>query len=134
MAEPSLVVDTDVLVDFLRGSAEARTWMEGQRDRVIGIPVLVLMELIQGARNRDEQEELSGRLAPFPVQHIETGDSARALEWFSFYRLSHGVGVLDCLIAAIAVRLAVPLYTFNQKHFTVIPGLEAPEPYMRPSA
>ena len=45
--------------------------------------------------------------------------------------LSHGVGILDCLIAAIAFRLAKPFYTFNLKHFQIIPGLDAQAPYVR---
>jgi predicted nucleic acid-binding protein len=45
--------------------------------------------------------------------------------------LSHGVGVLDCLIAAIAIRLGNPFYTFNLKHFQVMPGLDVQAPYVR---
>ena len=45
--------------------------------------------------------------------------------------LSHGAGILDCLIAAIAFRLAKPFYTFNLKHFQIIPELDAQAPYVR---
>jgi predicted nucleic acid-binding protein len=99
---------------------------------VIGIPVIVLMELLQGARHRSEQQRIAQRLAILPVEQIEAGDSSRAAEWFAAYRLSHGVGILDCLIAAIAHRVGVPLYTFNVPHFHAIPDLDARQPYERP--
>ncbi|MBI4573970.1 MAG: hypothetical protein HY713_11885 [candidate division NC10 bacterium] len=37
----------------------------------------------------------------------------------------------DVLIAAIAIRLGAPLYTFNTAHFQVIPGLDVRSPYDR---
>lgn len=38
------------------------------------------------------------------------------------FGISHNVGVIDCLIAAPAHRLKLPLYTTNLKHFTPILG------------
>ena len=38
---------------------------------------------------------------------------------------------MDCLIAAVAVRLDKPLYTFNLKHYSPIPDLAAYAPYTR---
>ena len=45
------------------------------------------------------------------------------------HRLRFGVGVLDCLIAAPAFRLQLPLYTHNLKHFTPLLGDLAQKPY-----
>jgi predicted nucleic acid-binding protein len=38
------------------------------------------------------------------------------------YRLSHGVGINDCLIASVAHRLQLPLYTHNLKDMRVLLG------------
>jgi hypothetical protein len=113
MTDVSLLVDTDVLIEFFRGSSRAADWLAANGDQIIGVPVVALMELLQGARNAPEQASIQERLSILPVQHLETGDSARALEWFAAYRLSHGTGIMDCLIAAVAARLGIPLYTFN---------------------
>ncbi len=129
MGDPALVVDTDVLVEFLRGKPQARDWVSTHGNEVIGIPVIVLMELLQEARDRSEQQRIEQQLAPLAVQHLETGDSHHAAEWFAAHRLSHGVGILDCFIAAVAHRLDVPLYTFNLPHFRPIPGLDVRQPY-----
>ena len=39
------------------------------------------------------------------------------------------LGYSNVLIGQIAVALRVPLYTFNQKHYRFIPGLQTIQPY-----
>jgi hypothetical protein len=132
MADVDLLTDTDVLIEFLRGNAKASDWLKANQERVLGIPVLTFMEILQGARNRQEQQMLAKQLSTYTIVHLDGGDSEQALRWFEEFHLSHGVGILDCLIAAIAVRIGKPFYTFNLKHFLVFPALDAREPYERP--
>lgn len=58
-----------------------------------------------------------------------------AVMWFAgrlrCLPLSHGLGLLDALIAACAVGRAAMLHTFNIKHYRVVPGLVAEQPYDR---
>ena len=131
MPEPDLLLDTDVFIEILRGKPKAATWLTAHADQVIGIPVLVRMELTQGVRNKQELQALIRELGRYTLLHLETGDSARALGWFETFHLSHNVSILDSLIAAIAIRLRKPLYTFNLKHYQVIPGLDVRSPYSR---
>jgi predicted nucleic acid-binding protein len=102
VAEPDLLLDTDVLIEILRGSARANTWLEGLGNLTIGISVLTRMEVLQGARDRREQEILMGQLDNYHLVLLAASDSTQALNWFEEYYLSHGVGVIDCLIAASA--------------------------------
>jgi len=37
------------------------------------------------------------------------------------------------LIAQTAIELGVPLYTFNQKHYQVVPYLQTRQPYQKQS-
>ena len=131
MAEPDLLLDTDVLIEILRGKVEAAAWLTDLGKQVIGISVLARMEILQGAHNQWEQDTLVKQLDRYPLIVLEKGDSERALKWFEAYHLSHGVGIMDCLIAASAVRLCKPLYTFNVKHYKIIPGLDEHIPYSR---
>jgi predicted nucleic acid-binding protein len=101
MADVDFLTDTDVLIEFLRGSAKAADWLKANQEQALGIPVLAFMEILQGARSRREQQMLVK------------------------------VGILDCLIAATAIRIGKPFYTFNLKHFQVFPALDAREPYER---
>ena len=133
MPEVDLVVDTDVLIDALRGDNRARAWLATIEPQVLGIPVLVWMEILLGVRDKREQQVVSQELARYVILHLESSDSQNAQQWFGRFHLSHGIGIMDCLIAAIAVRVGKPFYTFNLKHFQVIPGLDARAPYERPS-
>lgn len=54
-----------------------------------------------------------------------------AIRDFLPYKLSQGVGVLDCLIAAVAKEQGGTLYTFNTRHFRHLPGIAIAEPYAR---
>lgn len=46
------------------------------------------------------------------------------------YRLSHGIGINDCLIASVAHRLQVPILTHNQKDFLkILPANLVIKPY-----
>jgi predicted nucleic acid-binding protein len=45
-----MLLDTDVLVDFLRGHPPAVAWLTGYT-APIGVPGLVAMELLQGCRD-----------------------------------------------------------------------------------
>ncbi len=47
----------------------------------------------------------------------------RAIECYADFHLSHGIGIIDVLIAFTAVGLDAELLTFNTKHFNVVEGL-----------
>lgn len=131
MSDVDVVLDTDVLIEILRGDSRAGTWLASIEGLIVGMPVLVWMEILLGARNKQEQTALSEQVARYTILHLESGDSERSRQWFERFHLSHGVGVLDCLIAAIAVRIGKPFYTFNLKHFQVISALAVHAPYQR---
>jgi hypothetical protein len=50
---------------------------------------------------------------------------------FTVYHLSHGLGLLDALIAACAVGRSAPLCTFNVRHYAAVAGLVTLQPYPR---
>ncbi len=51
------------------------------------------------------------------------------VELFSSYHLSHGIGVLDSLLAGIALETHSKIVTRNRKHFDFIPGIDYEVPY-----
>ena len=126
-----LLLDTDVMIDVLRGHDPALAWLEGLRGEVIVLPGFVAMELVQGCRNRQEQRVLLEELRAFRVVWPGPGACDRALDLFVDHHLSHGIGLLDALIGQLAVELHTPLYTFNEKHYRAIPGLKLVKPYER---
>src|SRR5213078_2806111 len=124
------LVDTDVLIDVQRGHPPALAWFAGLAG-LPAVPGFVVMELVQDARNGREVRQALKLVAPLQVVWPTEADCARALSDFTTYHLSHGLGLLDALVAACAVGLSATLYTFNDKHYRVIPGLVMARPCTR---
>ncbi len=124
------VLDTDILVDIQRGHAPALAWFNGLGE-VPSVPGFVVMELVQDAENLQQMRRALKLVAPLPVVWPTEADCNRALSDFAAYHLSHGLGLLDALIAACAVGLSATLCTFNVKHYQHVPGLLMAQPYVR---
>jgi predicted nucleic acid-binding protein len=84
-----LVLDTDILIDVQRGHTAALSWFGGLSE-VPSVPGLVVMELIQGARDGKQVREALRLTAPLPVIWPTVGDCQRALADFTAFHLSHG--------------------------------------------
>src|SRR5439155_16997615 len=110
-----VLLDTDVLVECLRGSQTARQWLESNSTEPFAIPGVAAMELLVGCRNRLEQQRAQKFLDTFPIEWPDASEFERAYELLAAYRLSIGVGIPDCLIAAVALTRRWPLYTFSLK-------------------
>jgi predicted nucleic acid-binding protein len=123
-----MLLDTDVLVDFLRGYAPAVAWLTNYASP-IGIPGLVAMELLQGCRDLQEQRRVEQELGRFALHWPSAVDCQNAYTDFATHRLSGGLGLLDSLIGHTAVGLHEPLATFNTKHYSAIAGLQTVQPY-----
>jgi predicted nucleic acid-binding protein len=126
-----VLVDTDVVVDCLRGTAPSREWLQRTSTEPLGLPGVVAMELLIGCRNRAEIQHLQRFLDTFSIVWPDASEFARAYELLAEHRLTSGLGIPDCLVAAMALVRRARLYTFNSKHFRVIPGVDAQEPYSR---
>jgi predicted nucleic acid-binding protein len=126
-----ILLDTDVMIDLLRRYPPALTWLESLGDEELLLPGFVVLELLQGCRNKAEQEQLEKELQPYAVAwpSSEACNEARAV--FASAHLSHGLGLLDALVGQTAVALHAPLYTFNAKHYTAVPRLQTVQPYTK---
>lgn len=128
MTEP--VIDTSILIDYMRGHTAATAWLDATRLSVgLFTHAIVAAELLKGARDRREQQHIDRFLTRFTVLPATDADSLAGVDLVRQFHLSHSVGVLDCLIAATCVRLGAPVATINSKHFIPIPGLVVVRPY-----
>lgn len=125
-----ILVDTDVMVDLLRQQSEALAWLKDLKDDEIVLPGYVVMELIQGCRNKSEKKELE-KLKDFAVVWPASEVCDEALSVFSEFYLGYGIGIIDALIGQMAVSMGLPLYTHNRKHYSIIPGLKVVQPYRK---
>jgi tRNA(fMet)-specific endonuclease VapC len=130
MADNAVLVETTILVDYLRGSDAAAEYLDkacAEGDLLCS--AVTQAELIVGSRTRSEIRAIDQLLAPFQNEPIAAGDSARALIWLRKYYHSRGVGFHDCLLGATAVRRKTPIATLNEKHFKTLPGVKVVRPY-----
>ena len=97
------LVDTDVLIDVLRGHAPALNWLASLPDPP-DVPGLVAMELYQGCHNKREADAVTRLLRRFVIVWPSPLDANIALLHYAALKLSLGIGLLDCLIAACAVE------------------------------
>jgi predicted nucleic acid-binding protein len=125
-----MIIDTDVLVDILRGHRPALTWFSTltERPRTSGFCAL---ELVSGCRTQAEVRKTKSFLADLVVIWPTEADLERSLSDYAALRHSKGLGVLDALIATTAVGLGVPIMTFNSRHFSTVTGLQIDRPYDR---
>jgi predicted nucleic acid-binding protein len=123
------LLDTTVVVDLLNDYLPALRWRNEYPNFQAGITSVTWLEIIYGARNRDEQNQALKMLSQFGMVYVTQVDQDWAMEQFAIYRLSHNVDVPDVLIAAPSYRLQLPLYTRNLKHFAPLLGKLAQEPY-----
>lgn len=128
-AESARLLDTSILVDLLRGNVQAARWIDALPVASRWISVITAIELLTGCRNRAEQRAVDRELAQYTMVHVSEDISQAALALYRQHHLSDGVGFLDCLIAATAIRHGLPIATLNRRHFAPLPHLTVQVPY-----
>ena len=121
------LLDTSILVDCLRGIPVAVTWLSSQTS--VGVTRIVELEVIEGVRDHCGLAAAVKLLGEFDSIDLVSFDFDWARQPLVRYKLSHNVGMMDCLIASVSYRLQIPLYTTNLKHFTPILGGQTQKPY-----
>jgi predicted nucleic acid-binding protein len=122
------VADTTVVVHLYRRYTPALTWY-GSLSQPLGISSITWMEVMYGAGSKAKQAASKTLLSQFDLIHLTSVDQDWAMQQMEKYRLSHGVATNDCLIAAVAYRLQLSLYTHNLKDMSPMIGHLAVKPY-----
>lgn len=119
-----VLVDTDVLVRYLRGDRRVAEYLE-EADRLLHVSAVTVAELFVGARE-DEERKMTAFLEAFSVRPVTTPVAVRAGGYRRDYGDSHGTSLADALIAASAAEASLPLATFNVRHFPMLDRVERP--------
>lgn len=119
-----ILIDTDVVVDFLRGYDEAVAYLKGLSGEV-ALSSIAVAELYAGVRD-DEREKLDEFISLFPVLPITSEIAKNGGLLKRDYHRSHGVGLADALMAATAIEQKAELKTLNTKHYPMFKGLKPP--------
>ncbi len=120
----SAVVDTSVLIDYLRGHEGAADLLEKQRTLgSLHASEITRLEVLAGMRPEEAEptRSLLSALVWHPVD-AAVAEEAGALgrRWLPSYS---GIDSADLAIAATATMAGLPLLTMNVRHFPMLPGL-----------
>lgn len=119
------LVDSDVLIDILRGSPLALAVFHALlHEGPITVSVVSRMETIRGCLNREMQQQAERLLKQLELIGLDAQISAKADQLVTQFYLSNNMAVQDALIAATALVYDLPLLTKNQRDFRFIPGLQ----------
>lgn len=126
MENSRLLVDTSILIDFLRKKDKSKSLFY----KVISkhecyISVITLFEIYSGAVNDDRQTDIIKLLKWLIVLDFNSDmayHSSRIL--ISLKKKNNLIEFRDIFIGATALSAQLPLLTLNAKHFTRIPELE----------
>jgi predicted nucleic acid-binding protein len=120
-----LLIDTDVLIEYLRGRSEAVEYLEGLTSDLY-ISVISVAELFAGVKGDEEEESLKQLLLAFVVLPVTEKIARLGGLYRRDYKPSHGTGLADALIAATAEENGADLVTFNRRHFPMLPRITVP--------
>jgi len=119
------LLDTDVLIDYLRGNDQAVNYINAHSRQII-LSAVSVAELYAGVRDGEERKELDEFVGLFPIFPV-TVETARVGGLYKRdYFKSHRIGLADALIAAAAKIHNADIKTLNTKHFPMFKDLNPP--------
>ncbi len=118
----SLLIDTDVLVDFFRGYSKAVAFVKTNSSHIV-LSSIVVAELYAGVKGDSELNALKNFISLFRVIPVTSEIAKTGGLYKRDYGKSHGVGLADAIIAATCEAENAELKTLNIKHYPMIKGL-----------
>jgi len=117
------LVDTDVMIWYLRGNEKARDLLHSLD---FCISSITYMELLQGMRNKQELKQFQKMIKSWNIKvvYIDEEISAKALFYMEEYFLSHSMELADSLIGATCTKYGLTLITANDKHYKILKDLD----------
>lgn len=119
-----MVIDTDVLIWYMKGNKNAYKTIEDSKNFYIS--VVTYMELVQGMRDKNELNKLRRALHAWnsKILYISEEISVKAMFFVEQHYLSHSIQLADALIGATAISHGLPILTGNDKHYTMLKDLQ----------
>jgi predicted nucleic acid-binding protein len=121
----SLLIDSDVLIDYLRGRQAAVAFLTA-----LPLPLttsaISSAELYAGVREDTERAQLDLFLRAFVVLPISADIAVMGGLFRRDFGKTHGTGLADALIAATVTVHHMTLVTLNQRHFPMLAHTHVP--------
>jgi len=114
-----LVVDTNILIDHLRGYAPARDFIVENRHSTM-LSVIATSELYSGYKGAAEKNNIMAIYEYFPKIEVTEDIATEAGKYRNRYPKSHGKGLADYILAVTAARNLATLVTLNKKSYPML--------------
>ena len=125
----TVVLDTDILIDHLRGFTKAKIFLALFDEKSIGgmISTLTVMELLSGKSASEDIKriKIEKLLSLFKTVDVTFSIAEKAGE----LRRKYSTNPIDSIIAATAISYNLKLVTCNISHYQIIEGLTIWKPY-----
>jgi predicted nucleic acid-binding protein len=119
------LIDTCILIDFFRGNEKAAQFLEGLVHPPF-LSALTVAELYAGVREGKERALLDKLVRHFPIVSLDDEAAVKGGLYRRQYGKSHGVGIVDALLASNAECKNLILVTCNVKHFPMMESIYCP--------
>jgi len=124
------LLDTDVVIDYLRGHPSARGLFENLPVDC-AVSAVSVAELHVGVRESHERKALDVLLSTFDLIDLTPAIAAQGGLLRRDWGKTHGSGLNDALIAATALATGRLLLTLNGKHFPMLTTAQLVVPYVK---
>lgn len=120
-----LLLDTDVLIDYLRGREVAVEWLKARTEELL-LSAITVSELAVGVRDEEEEEALDAFLDLFEIVPVDRSIAFNAGRIRRSHGPAAGMSLADAIIAASAMSREAVLLTFNQRHYPMVERIQRP--------
>jgi predicted nucleic acid-binding protein len=121
----SYLLDTDVLIDYLRGHERAVRFLETAAGD-LHVSSISVAELYAGVKGEEEDRSLQQFLSAFIIVPIDQAIARAAGLYRQLYRQSHGTSLADALIAASSEAQGATLVSLNRRHYPKLRRFKVP--------
>jgi tRNA(fMet)-specific endonuclease VapC len=118
-----VLCDTCVIIDFMSGRSRVLNDLINN-DTTLFVNSIIEMELLQGARDKNELQRIEKKLGAFRLLNMQQTIFDLATQFIREYRLSHGLALPDAVIGATAIYYQMPLFTYNRGDFRFLPEIQ----------
>jgi len=127
----AIIVDADVIIRGERGTFDLKGWLSTNSAEHIEIAAITVAELWHGVeradvvhRTRRERYVRSVLERMSIIAYTESTALEHARIWAALEATGRMIGDYDLIVAATALERGSSVATFNERHFSSVPGLK----------
>ncbi len=123
-----MILDSDVIIEVLRGNSATIGWLRAKRAAGVQLRYSPVSRAeIRAGSRRAERSAISALFGSLTALPIEASTGEVAGEQLAKFARSHGVQMGDALIAGAAIERSDDLATFNARHFPGVRKVVKPD-------